>query len=98
MQLEERGDIGALVDDRPPRVDHPAVVGRDPVVQGVLAGEQAGPGSSAHRHLAIGPVKQQSLPGYPVNIRRNHLRISVAIQLRAQVIHGNKKDVGLSLL
>ena len=64
-------------------------------VRGIRAqpSQQTGAGWRANCLLAIGVLKQDSLARQPVYVGRDHVRVAITTQLRAQVVHGNEQDV-----
>jgi len=60
-----------------------------------LASHQAGSRRMADRLLTIGPVKDDPLRRQSVEVRRDHIRLPIAIQIITQVIRCNEKDIGM---
>jgi len=61
---------------------------------GAQAAEDTDPRRSADGLLAVRAFKQQALAGEAVDVGRNDLLFAVAVELRAQVVNGDKQDVG----
>ena len=68
----------------------PCIVTEKSVISRPYALQKACTRCAADRHLAIGPQESHAVRRQPVDIRREHLFVAVAAELRPQVIHGNK--------
>ena len=58
------------------------------------AGQHARPGSAADRDVTIGPIEQHAPCREPVYIRRLNKRVTVATQLRPQIVDKDQEDIG----
>jgi len=72
----------------------PGQVVHEPMARRADAGHQAGPGSPAGRHHAVGSLEDHALGGQPVDIWAVHLPVAEAAKLGPQVVHGDEEDVG----
>ena len=57
-------------------------------------GHETGPRWTADRLLTVGPLKEQTLLCQSVEIRRNRKLRAITAQFRAQIVNGNKQDIG----